>query len=197
MPGAKWHIYDSEIFNQLTLGCKPAEITRGLIAKYNLTVKYDNLLNYVSKKTDVQRTGEQIKITVTPSELEILKKHRALAAECEAKGIPAEDVSHYWYQSEDFSLFVKPKQQTYESVKDMIVKDMIKHAPKYPVIKRPKQSKEGLLSVVDIADAHFGKYASKSETGEHFDLNEAKKRFTEGIDSLCCKLEKEKIEKIF
>lgn len=114
---------------------------------------------------------------------EITQQHPALSQECETKGIPIEDVKHYWHKGEHFSIFVKGKEINYDDIRSEIIQDMAAHAPKYPVVKQ-KKVKDPVLLVVDPADPHFGKYASKEETGDGYDLKTAIQRFEEGIEGI-------------
>lgn len=72
---------------------------------------------------------------------------------------------------------------SYYSLRDAIVKDMETAAPSYPLIKR-QPVKTPYLLIVDPADAHFGKYATVSETGMHSDLQHTETRFSQGIEGL-------------
>jgi hypothetical protein len=111
------------------------------------------------------------------------EKHSALISECEAKGIPADKVSQYWYKSENFSLFVKngeEAEKSYFDIKDQIVEELQQYAPKYPKITYPK-SKESHLLVIDPADIHIGKLASSFETGEDYNNQIAVQRVHEGV----------------
>ena len=52
----------------------------------------------------------------TDDRVELLKRS------CEDAGIPLEDVSHYWYKNEMFSIFAKNKVVTYDEIrKDQIL----------------------------------------------------------------------------
>ncbi len=106
-----------------------------------------------------------------------------LEQECEKAGMSVEDVKHYWFKSEQFSIFAKNKVRTYEEIRDDLIAEMKKFAPHYPKIKR-KITKDGHLLVVDPADVHFGKLSVMNETGEDYNLKVAEKRFDEAIDEL-------------
>lgn len=113
----------------------------------------------------------------------IYEQLNLLQAECEAVGIPIEDVKHYWYKSDKFSVFAKNKIKSYEQVKDEIVKELESYSPVYPTIKREK-SNTGHLLVIDPADIHVGKLSVASETGQTYNIEIAVKRVTDGIESL-------------
>lgn len=79
-------------------------------------------------------------------------RHEALRKECEAQGIPIEDVRHYWHKSEHFSLFVQnEKPDTREAVQDFLT-DQLERLPKI----EPIQATGTGTVVVALADFHFG-----------------------------------------
>lgn len=106
-----------------------------------------------------------------------------LHKECEAAGIPIEDVKHYWYKSEKFSIFGKNKVKTYEQVKDEIVAELNEYSPVYPTIDR-KAPKNGHLLVIDPSDIHVGKLSIAAETREEYNIEIATNRVLDGIRSL-------------
>ena len=122
-------------------------------------------------------------------ELSLIENYREqkslLKEECDAAGIDHKDVRHYWYKSKKFSVFAKTKQdsKTLEDLKQELTKGMDKHSPKYPTIKY-KKIKDGHCMVLDPADIHIGKLATKYETGEDYNSIIAVKRVKEGIDYL-------------
>lgn len=126
---------------------------------------------------------------------EYRNRHGALSAECDAKGIPIQDVNYYWYKGENFSINVKGKQYSYFDIRDKMIEDMKKHSPKYPKIKRTKQKGSKLL-VVDACDPHFGKRSTVEETGEETNLIVTEKRYAEGIEGLINKTSNYNIDKI-
>lgn len=106
----------------------------------------------------------------------------------EGAGLDKDNWQHAWLKSEGTSIFIRNKEGfvTYTEVRDELVAEMKKYAPKYPEIKRTKR--EGYLLVVDPADIHFGKLARKGESDLDYDLDVAERRFNEGIDSLISKV---------
>ena len=105
-----------------------------------------------------------------------MNDHEALQNECEAVGIPAEDVKNYWYKGEHFSINVKNgNTRTIEDVLNGIIENMINHSPVYEAVKRIPVTDPHLL-VVDPADVHIGKLCSAFETGESYDNQIAVKR---------------------
>lgn len=139
---------------------------------------------------------------LSTEEYELVKnfreQHKALAEECDKVGIDVNDVPHYWYKGEHFSIFGKREKESGNKMKAMMeqmIKEVKEHAPVYPIIKRP-EVKDAHLAVIDVADPHFGKYASKDETGESYSIAKAESRFFAGIEGLCAKIEKEKLDRI-
>lgn len=136
---------------------------------------------------------------LTDEEYAVIKeyrsRHKALSDECEAKGIPLEDVKHYWYKGKSFSIFSKTGEKTYEDMRDAIVSDMRKHAPKYPKLKYKKQ-KNGHLLVIDPADVHFGKLATSFESGDEYTISIAKDRVLSGVQGLIDKSQGFAIDKV-
>lgn len=112
--------------------------------------------------------------------LDYRERHKALFEECEAKGIPIEDVKHYWHKSENFSLFVRNSGKSYEELRDGIIEEMRKYAPKYPKIKYGEK-KDGHLLVIDPADIHIGKLCTLFETGDEYNATVAVERVKQGV----------------
>lgn len=142
---------------------------------------------------------QEFRPRLTPEEYEVIKslrnKHTALEAECEEKGIPVDDVKNYWYKGKHFSINVKSPTTTYLDVKDMIVAEMLKHAPAYKPLKRENVEDPHLL-VIDPADVHIGKLAVSSETGEDYNISIAVDRVTTGVENLIRKCSGFKIDKV-
>jgi hypothetical protein len=123
------------------------------------------------------------------------KEHEALAKECDEKGIPFNDVKHYWHKGQNFSLFVKPKETDIEQVLKGLVEEIKAYAPKYPTIKYPK-IKDGHLLVIDPADVHIGKLCSSFETGEEYNAQVAVERVRNGVQGILNKVQGFQIEKL-
>lgn len=120
---------------------------------------------------------------LSEEENEIITNHRALKKECEANGIPISDVNHYWYKGKSFSLHVKKNGISLDKIRKDIIKEMNKHSPSYPKIKR-KKTKSPHLLVVDPADIHIGKLSSSLETGEDYNSQIAVKRVKDGVKGI-------------
>jgi hypothetical protein len=126
---------------------------------------------------------------------EYRERHKALAEQCELSGIPIQDVKNYWFKSEKFSINAKVPSIDFDQIKLDIISEMQKYSPSYPTINRSKQ-KDACLYVIDPSDPHFGKYASKEETGNEYNLDIAISRYSEGIEGLMDKASSYNIEKI-
>jgi hypothetical protein len=124
---------------------------------------------------------------LTEDEVDLIKNYRIqtslLEAECEQAGIDKSTIKHYWYKSKVFSIFAKPNQKSLLDLKNQLMKDMDKHSPKYPTIKR-KPLKDAHCLVIDPCDIHIGKLGSELETGEKYNTSIAIKRVHEGVDGL-------------
>lgn len=97
--------------------------------------------------------------------------------------------SHGWLKTQTSSIFIKNDKgfMSYMDIRDDLIGEMRAASPKYPKIKRVKDKTQRLF-VPDPADVHFGKLALVDETGSRYDLETAKKRFSEGVDGLIAKV---------
>ncbi len=125
--------------------------------------------------------------TMTNDEKDLVDKYREqkilLIEECKEAGIDPDEVQHYWYKSELFSIFAKPKEKSLYDLKAKLIEGMTKHSPKYPAIKR-KKIKDAHLLLINIADLHIGKLSSAYETGEVYNVNIAVNRAIEAVEGL-------------
>lgn len=128
-------------------------------------------------------------------EYDLIINHRALKKECESKGIPIQNVNHYWHKGKNFSLHVKNNGLSLDKVRKDMIKAMNKHSPLYPEIKRIKLDESHLL-VIDPADIHIGKLSSSFETGEDYNSQIAVKRVKEGVNGILQKTNGFNIDKI-
>lgn len=124
-----------------------------------------------------------------------LNKHPLLKEETEKLGIPTDKVRHYWHKGQNFSIFVKNEQISYEDIRDDLILDLKEFAPKYPKFRR-RQPKEGHLLVIDPADVHIGKLCEAFETGEDYNNQIAVTRVMEGVRGILDKTSSFKIDKI-
>ena len=136
---------------------------------------------------------------LSEDEVDLVKNYRIqmslLEAECETAGIDPSTVKHYWYKSKVFSMFAKPNSKSLGDLKIQLLKDMDKHSPKYPSIKRVKL-KDAHCLVVDPADIHIGKLGSEYETGDTYNNSIAIRRVREGVEGLLQKSQGFNIDKI-
>jgi hypothetical protein len=125
-----------------------------------------------------------------------MNDHEALEKECEAIGIPVEDVKNYWHKGEHFSINVKNEQTNImQDVLNGIIASMDNHSPSYEVIKRKVITDPHLL-VVDPADVHIGKLCSAFETGESYDNQIAVNRVKDGVQGILDKVQGFNIDQI-
>lgn len=136
----------------------------------------------------------ELRPRISPDEYALILNHRGLVKECEEKGIPVEDVKHYWHKSKEFSLFVKAEKNISNVIIGLIA-EAKKYAPKYPTIKHPKK-KDGHLLVIDPADLHLNKLCSAFETGEDYNIEIAKDRLFKGIEGILHKTQGFHIDQI-
>jgi hypothetical protein len=123
------------------------------------------------------------------------EQHKGLAAECEEKGIPLENVNHYWYKGKSYSIHVKGQQVNYFDVRDAIIAEMKAHSHVYPEIFYPTYA-DGHLLVVDPADVHIGKLCTSFESGEEYNSQIAVQRVKDGIQGILTKARGFNIDKI-
>lgn len=140
--------------------------------------------------TDSSLKGENLMAEPTEAQ------KRALLEECSEHGIDVSNVKHFWHKSKRISMFVVAQNRpTYEQIRDEHIAEMLKHSPKYPAIKRKKET-DGHLLVIDPADVHIGKLAVKSETGYAYDMDIAVQMVQEGVDGILQKASGFPIDKI-
>lgn len=108
-----------------------------------------------------------------------------------------EEWEYGWVKTDTASIFIKNDKgaMTYDDIRDELISEMKKHAPKYPLVKREK-IKDGHLLIVDPADIHIGKLALIEETGEKYNLEIARQRVIDGVDGILEKASGFPIEKI-
>jgi len=139
----------------------------------------DSTVAYIRKlKTVLRKEGK-----IPPVDKKFRRKHSALEAQCEAVGIPVQDAKHYWHKGKHFSIFVKNKEVDLWEIKDQVIAEMKKYAPKYPVIKYPK-NKDAHLLVIDPADIHIGKLCKAFETGDEYNHKIAIERVKSGVTGI-------------
>lgn len=162
---SKYSILDTQIDEQLKTGKSIRGITKELISQIEFGTQ-SGLRDYISTRA-------------------LGQSHSALSEECETVGLPIQDVNIYWYKGENFSIQVKNKQQAdnIEAFRQSVIDDANKYAPTYKSFKR-SDKKEKSLFVIDPADAHFGKYSSKEETGESYNMAIAKEKYIQGFEGL-------------
>lgn len=160
--------------------------------------------NKIAKMKQESYTDEEIAEALSISSRTIrdtFKKYAKFAPEQMVEmGLDPKDVKHAWLKTDVMSAFyINPlfsaPEQIFELTEE-IMKRMQKLSPK---VKRKKYSKvdDPHMVEIDIADAHFGKLAVKSETGEEYNLDIAERRFKESVETLIVRASKGyNIEKI-
>lgn len=128
--------------------------------------------------------GEQIK-----------QNKSGLAGECEAQGIDLQDVNHYWYKGQNYSIHVKGKEFKYEDFKEDLIEEISKWSPNYPKINRKKVTDPHCM-LFDPADIHIGKLCSSFEAGEDYNSQVAVKRVIDGMHGIIQKSNGWNIDKI-
>lgn len=86
-------------------------------------------------------------------------------------------------------------EQELNALRDSILEDVKKYAPKYPIIKRT-QSKDWHLLVIDPADIHLGKLCDAFETWDTYNNQIAIQRVKEWVQGILDKTAWYKIDKI-
>lgn len=101
-----------------------------------------------------------------------------------------QDFNHGWLKVDGASIHIKNNlpSKTYLDMRDEILIDMKEYSPEYKKISYEVKN-NGHLLIVDLADVHFGKLATKTETNNKYNLKIAEKRCLEGVVGL---LEKSK-----
>jgi hypothetical protein len=124
-------------------------------------------------------------------------KKTAFAERLTENGFDGDNWSHGWLKTDTASIFIRNQEGfvTYDQVKDELIRDMRRHAPKYPTLKRPKVT-GGHLLVVDPADVHVGKLSREGETGAEYGIETAVKRCLDGVDGLIAKSSGFPIDKV-
>jgi len=161
---SKYEQYNDELLQLHNSGLSQYEVSRRIVAKYNLDCSADSLRHHLKK---------------------LLKKqqHPLLSAECDELGIPLDDVKHYWYKGKSFSIFVKGQQVSYEDIRNSIIQDVKDHAPNYQPYQYT-QDEQSYLLVIDPADIHLNKLCSAFETTEACNHDIIYSRVLEGVKGI-------------
>lgn len=137
---------------------------------------------------------------MTEAEFQMFQQYRerskALEKECKEKDIPFESVKHYWYKSENFSLFVKQQDLGIEHITEKLIEDIKKYAPIYKEIQRINSDEPHAL-VIDPADVHIGKLCSSLETGDSYNVEIAVSRVKVGVNGILQKSAPYNVDKIY
>lgn len=124
------------------------------------------------------------------SQLKALYEKDAVEEHCLDEGMPINKVDHGWFikkneKGERFSLHFKNQEEVvdYDDIRDDLIKEMKKYAPKYSKPTK-KKIKEPHLLVIDPADIHIGKLATIAGSGDVYDHKIATSILLSGIGGL-------------
>lgn len=130
-----------------------------------------------------------------------ISENSALDQHLHQRGIDKKDVTSvkHWQSASGelrFSVVTKEgSETTLEQQFKPILKDLQSYSPKFDKIKRAKVIDPHCL-VLDPADIHVGKLATKSETGSHYDIQKAVDQVDEGISGILSKAQGFDIDKV-
>lgn len=113
------------------------------------------------------------------------------------QGFDGENWSHGWLKTDTSSIFIRNDEgvMTYKDIRDELISEMKKHAPKYPTLNRQKIT-GGHCLIIDPADIHVGKLSLKGETGREYNIQVAKQRAIEGVKAILHKAQGFPVDKI-
>jgi len=86
-------------------------------------------------------------------------------------------------QSIEYAAVNPINENSLKTVWEEFKKDAAKYAPKYSSVSYPKSGRKGLMEIC-IPDLHLGKLSWGDETGEDYDLEEAKTRYFKALKYL-------------
>lgn len=126
-----------------------------------------------------------------------IERNDAFKSDLLKEGFDGENWSHGWLKTDTSSIFIRNEEgfKSYEDIRDELIAEMKKHAPKYPTLKRNK-NKDGHLLIIDPADIHIGKLAMAAETGSDYNVEVAKARCFAGVQGVIDKAQGFPVEKI-
>lgn len=124
-----------------------------------------------------------------------LEKKNVFREIAESNGF--KDYEYGWLKTEHASIFIKKEENvlTYTDIRQELIDELKRYAPKYTPLKRPKLTDKHLL-VIDPADVHIGKLALKDETGEDYNIETAVRRCIAGVEGILQKAQGFPIDKI-
>lgn len=125
-------------------------------------------------------------------------RHNQFGKDLEVNNFNDGNWSHGWLKTDTASIFIKNDDGiiSYEQMKEDLVSELKKHAPKYPTLKREKV-KEACALIIDPADVHINKLALTEETGGEYNVEIAKQRCIDGVAGILEKASGYNIEKIY
>lgn len=157
-------------------------------------------------------SGNSNRYRLTREEADIIREMRgetvtnvngnsALDQHLKERGIDKKDVTsvkHWQSANGELRFSVVTKESHGLTLKEQfepIIQDLQSYSPKFKKIKREKVTDPHLL-IIDPADVHVGKYSSKAETGQHYDIEKAVRQVDEGVDGILSKAYGFNIDKV-
>lgn len=121
----------------------------------------------------------------TEEEREIFKR---IQKQCDKQDIPLSAAKRGWAKSKSGTIeWVNPmfdnEKFDYFSIRDEVITELQRYAPKYDKIIRPKKKDPSLL-YINLADVHFNKLCEDHVSGGQYDLDTARERVFLGISKL-------------
>lgn len=193
--------------NEIISGCihlmgkqSQAEFGRYLKSKYPNDFSTANTARCAVQKFLQNRKVNKTKlIPVTAEEESIVyefrNQHEALEKECEEKGIPKDEVKHYWFKSDRFSMFVKNNDNSLEEFQEKVLEYISERKFKFEPIKY-KRNEESYLLVINPADIHIGKLATLYETKTEHNNKLIIQMVLEGVQGILNKCKGFNVDKI-
>lgn len=163
----------------------------------NPKIRPTKMAKSIAKRSGVDYT-DSFRRTISLFKRKVLSEnspHTGLNAECEKVGIPVDDVKHYWYKGQHYSIHVRGDEFDPIVFTEELVEEISQWSPKYKKIPRAKVKDPHCL-VFDPADIHIGKLCSSFETGEEYDSQIAIQRVREGLRGILQKSNGWNIDKV-
>ena len=163
------------------------------------------VVQIIADLTSKRQTDEEIGQQVGLSKHQVfrlrkeygIKKDNTFGVDLQANGFEADNWSHGWLKTDNASIFIRNEEGyvSYADMRDELIREMKRHAPKYPKLRRKKITDKHML-VIDPADVHIGKLAHLKETGDEYNIEIAKKRCIDGVMGILEKAQGFPIDKI-
>jgi hypothetical protein len=185
---SKWNVYDDQIEKLI----QTTSLGGVAIAQKLLKTKQSQRKNPL-----IKALGDYVDRLKKTCENENTGIHAA----CENVGVNVEHAPMLWLKTKTESvrvtnpLFVPKDVVAVSQLREQLIADLQQYSPKFPKIKRIKDSDSYLL-VIDPADVHIGKLCSAFEVGEDYNNQIAVQRVLEGVKGILQKVSSFKIDQI-